>query len=165
MILICSDPLCFYSEYLYDRYHSQFESIIDRVQSLTAATSSNQLGEKHLSKLSFSFEMGFVCPLFVTATKCRDPKLRRKAIALLSALNRREGVWDSSGAAKVAEKMMQIEEKGLMDVQQADQIAEERRIHSLDAWINIDQREIQLLCSLSARPDGSYQTIDELVRF
>ncbi len=165
LILICSDPLCSYSEYLYDRYHLQFESIIDRVQSLTAATLSNRCSERDLSKLSFSFEMGLVCPLFVTATRCRDPKLRRRAITLLSSLNRREGVWDSPGAAKVAEKMMQLEEKGLVGVQQADQIAEERRIHSLDAWINIEQREIQLFCALSARPDGSYQTIDELVRF
>ncbi|KAG9255348.1 uncharacterized protein F5Z01DRAFT_673299 [Emericellopsis atlantica] len=59
---------------------------------------------------SFSAEMGIVPPLFVVATKCREGILRRKAIALLRSSSRREGMWDSGLAARVAQLVMDLEE-------------------------------------------------------
>lgn len=59
---------------------------------------------------SFSADLGIVPPLFVVATKCRDPKLRRQAIQLLRSSARREGMWDSELAANIGEWVMQVEE-------------------------------------------------------
>ncbi|KAI6782956.1 uncharacterized protein J7T54_002116 [Emericellopsis cladophorae] len=59
---------------------------------------------------SFSAEMGVVPPLFVVATKCREGILRRKAIELLRSSPRREGMWDSELAARVAQLVMDLEE-------------------------------------------------------
>lgn len=47
--------------------------------------------------------------------KCRDARLRRKAIELLRESEREEGVSNSLMAARVAESLVEIEEEGLLD--------------------------------------------------
>ncbi|KAG5983200.1 hypothetical protein E4U55_000541 [Claviceps digitariae] len=61
-------------------------------------------------KPSFSADLGIVPPLYVVATKCREPRLRRQAIQLLRSSARREGMWDSELAANIGEWVMHIEE-------------------------------------------------------
>jgi hypothetical protein len=63
------------------------------------------------SHFSPSFELSPIIPLFVTACRCRDPIIRRRAISLLLSYRRREGVWDSLGAGMVAAQCMAKEEK------------------------------------------------------
>jgi hypothetical protein len=60
----------------------------------------------------FAFDTTIIYPLFYVATRCRVPSVRRRAIALLEAANRREGLWDSKLVAKVARLIMEIEEQG-----------------------------------------------------
>ncbi|KAM3486026.1 hypothetical protein MY8738_000777, partial [Beauveria namnaoensis] len=64
-------------------------------------------------KPSFSADLGIVPPLFVVATKCRDPWLRRQAIQLLKSSARREGMWDSELTSNIATWVMQLEEQGV----------------------------------------------------
>lgn len=64
-------------------------------------------------KPSFSADLGIVAPLYVVATKCREPFLRRQAIQLLKSSARREGMWDSGLASNIATWVMQIEEQGV----------------------------------------------------
>ena len=63
-------------------------------------------------KSSFSADLGIVPPLFVVATKCRDPLTRRHAIQLLRTSSRREGMWDSELAARIGMWITAIEEEG-----------------------------------------------------
>ncbi|CEJ81016.1 hypothetical protein VHEMI01168 [[Torrubiella] hemipterigena] len=70
---------------------------------------SGKYAPSHL-KPSFAADLGIVPPLFVVATKCRDPRLRRQAIQLLRSSARREGMWDSELTAKIGEWCMQVEE-------------------------------------------------------
>ncbi|KAL3455181.1 hypothetical protein BJX64DRAFT_295301 [Aspergillus heterothallicus] len=79
------------------------------------------LSEKYLSqerprtqKRIFGFSIGVIPPLYMTATRCRDPHIRRQAIRLLAEYPRREVMWDSTVAAEVARKVMEIEE-GISD--------------------------------------------------
>ena len=161
LVVVFSNPFYLTCELSYDRHYLQFKQMLDLLESLTPATPSTQPRERPLLKLSFSFDLGVVLPLFVISIKCRDPKLRRRAIARLYSVNRREGLWDSLGAAKVAETIMNIEEEGLGDVQSADQIGQERRVHETFARINVERREIQLRCTLTL----SYEPKDCLVHF
>jgi len=64
-------------------------------------------------KPSFSADLGIVPPLFVVATKCRDPLIRRQAIQLLRSSSRREGMWDSELTARIAMWITSIEEEEL----------------------------------------------------
>lgn len=62
---------------------------------------------------SLSLEPGIVAPLYMTATRCRHPAVRRRALALLRRANRQEGMWSSIGAAAVAGRIIAVEEEGL----------------------------------------------------
>lgn len=72
--------------------------------------------EKMPSYFSPSFELSPIVPLFITACRCRDPLIRRRAISLLLSFRRREGVWDSLGAGMVAAQCLKKEENIEPDV-------------------------------------------------
>lgn len=69
----------------------------------------HEYAARHI-KPSFSADLGIVPPLFVVATKCRDPVIRRQAIQLLRSSARREGMWDSELAARIGIWIAGIEE-------------------------------------------------------
>jgi hypothetical protein len=59
----------------------------------------------------FSVDMGFIPPLFYTAIKCRNPRIRRQAIELLIFAPHREGFWDGVLVARIAGEVIKLEEK------------------------------------------------------
>ncbi|KUL89117.1 hypothetical protein ZTR_06017 [Talaromyces verruculosus] len=50
-------------------------------------------------------------PLFFTATRCREPALRRRALYLLRLCPRREGICEGMMAAKIVQKVIEVEEQ------------------------------------------------------
>lgn len=62
------------------------------------------------SKSQFLVTLGIVTPLYMCATRCRDFITRHRAIALLSYCQRREGLWDSEIAGRIATRLVSIEE-------------------------------------------------------
>ncbi|KAL2822829.1 hypothetical protein BDW59DRAFT_180833 [Aspergillus cavernicola] len=60
-------------------------------------------------------DIGWMPPLFFTATKCRDRHIRRSAIRLLESTNHREGIWDAKITACIARRVMEIEEGDFFD--------------------------------------------------
>ena len=100
-------------------------------------------------------------PLFLIATRCRDPLVRRRALVLLLNYRRREGVWDSLAAGMIAAQVLKQEE-GILDaelsegnwlsmgrVEKADDITEERRLGNL--LVRVEMKDggagaIQLSC-------------------
>lgn len=163
-ITLCK-PFSLDSELFFDQHYLQFNSMLNLLESISLATSSIDAGQRSPSKPLFSLELGVVLPLFIISTKCREPKLRRRAIALLYSVNRREGLWDSHGAAKVAETIMKLEEEGLGDVQRANQIGNEQRVNEMFAKINVERREIELRCMINRRTDGRNEPRDFVVHF
>ena len=63
--------------------------------------------------LPFSLEHGVVRALQWTATRCRDPIVRRQAITLLSAHPRKEGFWDWRRSIRISEFVLAWEESQL----------------------------------------------------
>ena len=78
-----------------------------------------------------------------TAVRCRDPYLRRRAVAMMRA-PRREGSLDSLAAAKAAQSIIDIEEEGLVKVEKADDIPEAQRVHFLDPAADLERRQAVL---------------------
>jgi len=95
---------CLKDETSFDAYMDEFKNII---------TLAEKLFENEKEQGGFSFETGTIPQLYVTIIKCRDPVLRRRALALLMNRPRREGFWDSRTVAKMAQKIIDIEEEGL----------------------------------------------------
>lgn len=58
----------------------------------------------------FSLSLGCVSSLYLSASRCRNPRIRYRALDLLRKCNRREGLWDSNIAARIAENVINIEE-------------------------------------------------------
>jgi hypothetical protein len=70
----------------------------------------HEYAARHI-KPSFSADLGIVPPLYVVATKCREPHVRRQAIQLLRSSARREGMWDSELTARIGMWIAEIEEE------------------------------------------------------
>jgi hypothetical protein len=97
-------------------------------------------------KPTFSLSLGLITPLYITVSRCRDPTIRRRALHLLYTCNRREGIWDSQLAARVAQRIVEVEEAGAIPlpdhchsggtgavvVISADQIPENARVRELE---------------------------------
>ena len=54
--------------------------------------------------------LGVVTPLYLCATRCRESSVRYYSIRLMSYCQRREGLWDSDLAARIAKRIVTIEE-------------------------------------------------------
>jgi len=90
----------------------------------------------------FSLDIGIVTPLYVVVSRCRDPAIRRRGLQLLASCNRREGIWDSTLTARVAERIIAIEENGAIShpVLYASQIPEHARIKELHTKFGVDRQ-------------------------
>ncbi|PMD12203.1 hypothetical protein NA56DRAFT_587606 [Hyaloscypha hepaticicola] len=112
----------------YDKYIPDFERVITLAESLIK--SHTNATDKHTPL--YSFEMNILPPLHYCSTRCRDPILRRRALALLEDTPRREGMWDSAMLAAIARYIIEQEEAGLGEVFSAEQIPAQARICILD---------------------------------
>ncbi|KAK3673247.1 hypothetical protein LTR78_006792 [Recurvomyces mirabilis] len=68
---------------------------------------------KEDERLTFTFEVGAIPPLYFTATKCRVPSIRRQALRLLARAPRKEAMWGATSTGQIAARLMAIEEEGL----------------------------------------------------
>jgi hypothetical protein len=91
---------------VHDPYLPQFTQIADLAEEV--------LNIRPERKFQYSSDNEIIQPLFYVAQKCRDGKLRRRAMGLL-ARSGREGVWDGQCAAAAASWIIAKEEEGLKD--------------------------------------------------
>jgi cholestenol delta-isomerase len=133
----------------WDLFLPDFIQLLDLAEEFTAAES------KIFAKGVASFEVGIVIPLFETAMRCRDPIQRRRALNLLRSSNRREGVWDSIGAAAVAERAITVEEEGLGEVMKAADVPDHKRISFLYPRAELATREVQATFFVGRRLEKS----------
>lgn len=104
----------------------QFMPLFNQIVSLAAEIL--DFGSKTRRYPTFSLDMGIVGPLYEVASRCRDPIIRRKAISLMKSRCMQEGVWNSILTAKVAERLVEIEEEGLGDVKNCHDIPDWARL-------------------------------------
>jgi hypothetical protein len=90
---------------------------------------------------SFTFDKGFLPPVYFVAMTCRHRILRRRAVALLKkASPKRVGMWNAELLAACAERIIEIEEEGMPPLSEADDEwpAEEKRIYDSDGIASQD---------------------------
>jgi hypothetical protein len=129
------------SELHFDAFHNEFKTIVDLALEVVGDEERRAAAKRcpdpeycthrhhrtpdifggfdyntHHIKPSFSADLGIVPPLFVAATKCRNPTIRRQAIQLLKSSARREGMWDSELTARIGQWVVDIEEDEAMTV-------------------------------------------------
>ncbi|KAI1312024.1 hypothetical protein F5Y03DRAFT_341122, partial [Xylaria venustula] len=115
----------------YDNFLPQFRQCVALADEVAAAH------ERYAGSLQQTFtpEVGIIPVLYMVGAKCRDPGVRREVLRILRRQPMREAVWDSISAARVVERMMEIEEGGAAEDGESivcmEQITVSQRIEEL----------------------------------
>jgi hypothetical protein len=131
----------------WDNFETDFSAMVSiaekfvRNSALLDGTLSSPSGRKlKTCKPTQSFSIGIITPLFLTATRCRDPAIRRSACEVLKACNRSESMWNSQLAAIVCDRIIELEEAGLETISSSSQIPLEARILGMDIAFGPDRQ-------------------------
>jgi cholestenol delta-isomerase len=154
MLAILFSTRVFGNEMLNDKRVKDYEMIVALADEYIKL---RELSIEDLNNRFFSYEFGILFPLFYTATKCRDPVIRRRAIAQMYSCKYQEGSLDGCGAAKVAECVMQIEEEDFPIVTEAADVALHRRVYMTYNSVNVMTRSIK--CTCIQAPEGLLSTL------
>ena len=149
-------------EMSFDVFEPDFEDIISRVEVLADALALVEGPPLDNESTSFTMELGIIHPLFFVATKCRQWRLRRRAVRALRRAGR-EGVWEGPIMALLAERLIEIEEDGVAG---GDVIPERNRLHDIKK--NVDYETGQVLIEATRSKDDNYENwevIRESIRF
>ncbi|KAL5343574.1 hypothetical protein BJX70DRAFT_352837 [Aspergillus crustosus] len=86
-------------------HNDNFARIVSLAEGYLARESINHPSRKR----TFTFSLGIVPPLVLTATRSRYPVVQQRALYLLSICNRREGIWDSKTAVQFARRTIELD--------------------------------------------------------
>ncbi|KFY00843.1 hypothetical protein O988_03082 [Pseudogymnoascus sp. VKM F-3808] len=96
------------SEDVWDTHTPSFAAIVDLARRIIDLDTDVDIYAPETGVVGL--DTGVLGPLYLTALRCRDPMVRREAVELLKKERRREGLWDSTLLATVAERVVRIEE-------------------------------------------------------
>lgn len=106
-----------YNELSWDNYLAHFERII----ALSALFIKAEVYKNPLLPSGVSLDgPGIIMSLWLVAFRCRHPLLRRRALGLLRVSRRQEGMWMSTSASVVAQKVIEIEEAASVTMRFSD---------------------------------------------
>ncbi|RDW80329.1 hypothetical protein BP5796_05027 [Coleophoma crateriformis] len=145
---LCLVGLLAADETVYDSYHEKLSEMVDLAEMIIKARS-NESSRGH-----FAFDLGVIYSLQLPAQKCRDSRIRKRAVALLSENPRREGVWDSVFVGKMMEWAVDVEEEFMKD----GYIPAWARIRGVAQSADMQRRRATLLCQQRISEDS-----DELI--
>lgn len=141
-------------EMAYDSHSATFAHIIELSEiCLQQKEQQRQFGSLTIfSSFSFKIDVQVIHPLYITALKCRDYTMRRRAVRLLSMCGR-EGVWDGRMMASIARSVIACEEEFATRSYSEDEnsmisIPERGRIHGVGI-VDMDREkgEVNMVCS------------------
>lgn len=106
-------------ETVFDTQYEQFLGLTKRIVDLCNMRSDTLTPgppREHRSYRAQSIvDVGCIVPLYYVALKCRVHGIRLQAIRVLESLLHREGIWDAKIAARVARRVMELEEGDFYD--------------------------------------------------
>ncbi|KAG4029820.1 hypothetical protein MFRU_014g01190 [Monilinia fructicola] len=133
------------NQMLWDPFLSTFEKI--------TILADDVISNPAFTTTVFQIDMGVIGPLYHVAGACRHPIVRRKAIALLERVpSLQEGIWNAGMTARVARKVMELEEFGIAEVREAADIPDWARISDVVPEFGKEGRRVTLRYS---RNDGA----------
>ncbi|CAG7925130.1 unnamed protein product [Penicillium olsonii] len=132
-----------------ETYHAKTESIFDQhtprfaiIVDLAENISSMCVEKSEDFSLLFSFDLGITPPMFLVASRCRQPLIRRKAVALMLQSPIYHGAWQDRYSGLCAQRIIEIEEEKIDVVMDSITVPEERRIRKVSADLQDEQSHI-----------------------
>ncbi|KAK1147857.1 hypothetical protein N8T08_000370 [Aspergillus melleus] len=119
-------------EMIYDEYNETFEAIVSDAEELVTINNGVEEMPDDLN-MQFTLEAGVIPMLYWSSLKCRDPLVRRRALAVISRSPQQEGLWRKKRFLKVAEMVIDLEEKDMLSlpIEQRVPIDEQRVYESM----------------------------------
>ncbi|CZR50395.1 uncharacterized protein PAC_00267 [Phialocephala subalpina] len=142
------------SEISYDHHINAFRFIVD-----TAVDIAHEIRVSESAPRLFSFDPGLILCLFFTAIKCRDRDIRRKTVAMLRLVPAREGMWDATEAALVAEEAVRWEEGSMVGSSGGclPVIPDTARIYDTDLEECVDNKQSVLRIKFRYKANACFQ--------
>jgi hypothetical protein len=153
-IMVASQSV--HSETGYDQHLAHFQTLLEECSAAAIPPVASAVS------FHFGFSLSLIPPLFLIATRCQDPVLRREALAVLRSTHRSEGCWDSCSAALIAEQVVEMEERGLTVIQSADDVTAFSRLRLVGA--DVDHADQQLVLRVARFPFGGLGAAVEIER-
>ncbi|EXJ78068.1 hypothetical protein A1O3_09229 [Capronia epimyces CBS 606.96] len=97
------------NEGVYDHFEQEFHWIVDQYDDFSKAWAKDEPLKFSARIEPVDGHMGYISPLFFTATKCRHQYIRTAALNHLAALRVVENNWTSCTAYQIARKIIAIE--------------------------------------------------------
>jgi hypothetical protein len=144
----------FLGEMGYDEVTPKVQEVVDLANELIELEAANET----TNAAKYTFEGAIIASAWSVSLKCRDPSVRRQAIAIMESRPRREGVFDSALQAKLARLQMEIEEAGKI----GDFIPEHARIRGIKSTFSMEERKgtMKYLKRVEATGDFVYESLD-----
>lgn len=164
VFLNASTVNAFNDETVWDKFTEHYENVVGLAALVIKSSNRDKLTKK--CGPEFTVDMNLVGPLYAVAHKCRHPVIRRKAVSLLYAAPRQEGIWDSNLTARAAERLIGIEEDGLGTVTCCEDVPDWARISDVEVKFDVQGRLGTLKYSRQRSPlEKSRDTVVESVRW
>lgn len=132
------------SEMIFDNYTDHFRTAVELGESITTFNSWGK--ELQYFSLLFSFDLGITPPMFLVASRCRNPAIRRRAVNMMleSQSNFYHGAWRDQYSGLCAQRIMEIEEQSSGIVIDENDVPEHNRIRKVSADLQETQSEIMM---------------------
>ena len=88
----------------------------------------------------FSIGMSCIAPLYGVATCCRDPAIRREAVALMRRSHNQQGLLNAMMASNVCQRLIEIEEQNLEEVRCCADVPPWARVSGIRVKIDSEGR-------------------------
>lgn len=151
-------------ETLWDAFTPQFEAAVGH------AAAAMEIQSMSRSRLPiFRMDSGVILSLYFMALKCRQHVTRMRAVELLKKYPRHEGMWNSMLTARVAEKLIALEEEGLQGKNgvglEPDDVPAWKRVNIVQAKFATEGRSAILMYKRSASKDSAAVWVEELIEW
>ncbi|RGP79045.1 sarcosine oxidase [Fusarium longipes] len=101
-------------------------------------------------KAYFHIDLGFTSVLISVIARCRDPFVRRRAIAVMLADRVQEGAFSGSESARVGARVMELEEaRSGKEVKCSSDIPQEARVRTIRVHLAGEEERIRLVYGFS----------------
>lgn len=127
-------------ESVFDNHIGRFQAIVDLAESVTEVWKK----ESQEFNLLFSFDLGITPPMFLVASRCRHPLIRRKAVELMLHSPFYHGAWQDRYSGLCAQRIIEIEEEGNGILVDQSGVPENRRIRKLSADLQQEGSQIMM---------------------
>ncbi|KAJ5912554.1 hypothetical protein N7504_001437 [Penicillium tannophilum] len=128
------------SEAIFDNHTDQFQAVVDLAESVTETWRN---GPQEFNLL-FSFDLGITPPMFLVASRCRHPLIRRKAVDLMLRSPFYHGAWQDRYSGLCAQRIVEIEEENAGIIVDSVDVPESQRIRKISADIQEEGAQIMM---------------------